>query len=152
MISELKKKPKTLTILLVLALAVLFAFQTNLVLADIPDVTSVEPWTSGTDTILNITVRHASPTPTHYVDAVEVDIDGTVEAVYLEGQSTETFLAQYNMGEVTDTPAVQARAFCTWHGWSSWSQPVVVPEFSTIYLFLFLAFVSIAILLVRSKQ
>ncbi|UCD26631.1 MAG: hypothetical protein JSV75_00370 [Candidatus Bathyarchaeota archaeon] len=151
MISEKKKKPKTFAITLVLALGVLVAFQINLVLADIPDVTSIEPWTSGTDTILNITVRHASPTPTHYVDAVEVDIDGTVEAVFLGPQSTETFLVQYNMGEVTDTPPVQARAFCTWHGWSVWSQPVVVPEFLALSLLLILVIVSIAVLLARSK-
>jgi hypothetical protein len=151
MTGEKKKKSKTLAIMLILDLAALFAFQINLVSADIPDVNSVEPWTSGTDTILNITVRHASPTSSHYVDLVEVDIDENVEDIYLGPQSTEIFLVQYNMGEVADTPTVQARAFCTFHGYGSWSQPVVVPELSALSLFLIPAIVSIAVLLFRSK-
>ena len=53
MIGENRKRPKSLVVLLVLALAVLFVFHINPVLADVPTVESVEPWTSGADTILN---------------------------------------------------------------------------------------------------
>lgn len=137
--------------MLFLALTVITGFQINLVLADIPTVKSIEPWTSETDTILNITVRHALPLPSHYVDKVEVEIDGTVIAVPLTPQSTVTFVEPYNMGEVTDTPTVQARAHCNLHGWSDWSESLEVPEFLTISLLLILAIVSIAVLLFRAN-
>ena len=142
---------KSLFIMLFLALATITGFQINPVLADVPTVESIEPWTSETDTILNITVRHASPSSSHYVDKVEVDIDGAVHDIDLTPQSTLTFVEQYNMGEVVDTPTVQARAHCTFHGWSGWSEPVEVPEFSSIHLLLVLAIVSFAVLLLRSK-
>ncbi|MCW4001808.1 MAG: PEF-CTERM sorting domain-containing protein [Candidatus Bathyarchaeota archaeon] len=158
MISEKKKKPKTLAIMLVLALAVLFAFQMNPVLADVPDVTSIEWHTSGIDTFLNITVEHASPDSTHYVDLVTVSITeadaGTIyDDVTLGPQSTETFFVEYNLGEVTeyDTYTIQAKATCTSHGEGSWSGAVVIPEFSTLSLLLIFAIVSIAAFLFRSK-
>lgn len=138
--------------MLFLALTMIAGFQIKLALADIPTVENVEPWTSGSDTILNITVRHALPLTSHYVDKVEVDIDGTIHDVALTPQSTVTFVEPYNMGEVTDTPTVQVRAHCNLHGWSGWSDPLAVPEFSTVSLLLILAIVSIAALLLRSKS
>ena len=156
MISENKKKPKTLAIMLVLALAVLFTFQMNPVLADIPEVTNIETYTVGVDTFLNITVEHASPTSSHYVDLVEVEIvdEGTaIEDVALGPQSTETFFVQYNLGAVDEyyEPTCRARASCTSHGEGSWSSALYIPEFSTLTLLLILAIVSIAVLLFRAN-
>jgi len=119
--------------------------------------TAIERWTSGTDTILNITVRHSSPTSSHYVNEVEVDVDGAVHDLDLAPQSTETFVVQYNMGELVDEPTVRARAHCTIHGWSSWSNSEKVSDSSSIPLLpilaivLVLAIVSIVVLLLRSK-
>jgi len=58
---------------------------------------------------------------------------------------------QFNIGELTEEPTVRARAVCTIHGWSSWSNSVQVPEFSLIQPILILAIVSIAVLLLKSK-
>ena len=127
MISEIKKKPKTLAIMLVLVLAVLFTFQINPVLADVPEVISVEHYTVGNNTFLNITIYHDSPGPDNYVSLVEIKIDSNVEERTLRMQTKWTFSIQYNMSEVTDAPVIQARALCDRHGWSSWSQPVVIP-------------------------
>ena len=158
MISENKKKPKTLAIMLVLALAVLFTFQMNPVLADIPEVTNIETYTVGVDTFLNITVEHASPDSTHYVDLVDVSItesdSGTIyDDVALGPQSTETFFVQYNLGAVDEyyEPTCRARASCTSHGEGSWSSVLYIPEFSTLTLLLILAIVSIAVLLFRAN-
>ena len=151
MIGENRKRPKSLAIILFSALVVLFAFQINPVLADVPTVESIEPWTSGTDTILNITIRHGSPSSGHFVWQIEVDIDGTVHIKELEPQLTVTFVAQYNMSELVGTPTVKVRADCNLHPWSDWSEPVMVPEFSTISLLLILAIVSIAVLLLKSR-
>ncbi len=146
---------KSLFVMLFLALLMTASFQIKLVLADVPTVESVEPWTSGTDTILNITVRHNSPTTSHYVNKVEVDVDGAIQNIDLPStpvQSAPTFVVQFNMGELTTTPTVKARANCNLHGWSfSWSDPVEVPEFSPIHLLLVLAIVSTSVLLLRAK-
>jgi len=152
-----RKTKMSLFIMLFLASTAIAGFQVHIVLADVPSVLSIEPWTSGTDTILNITVRHSSPTSSHYVNKVEVDVDGDVHDIDLTPQSTVTFVVQYNMGELADSPTVRARAHCTIHGWSSWSNSDQVPDSSLIPLLPILAIVSvlaivaIVVLLLRSK-
>jgi hypothetical protein len=134
------------------ALVVILAIPITPVMADVPDVLTIEPWTSGSDTILNITVRHAAPSGFHYIDQVEVDIDGSVQVITIpSAQTTTTFLVQYNMGTVTTTPTVTARARCTVHGWSAWSSPVVVPELSIVLPLLLVALTAVLILF-RSKR
>jgi desulfoferrodoxin (superoxide reductase-like protein) len=122
------------------------------VYADVPDVQSIVPWTSGTDTVLNITVRHALPSSSHYIYKVEVDVAGTVHVVDLTSpQTSTTFVVQYNMGSLTSTPSVRARAFCNVHDVGPWSQQVVVSEFSALNIILALAIISIAALLIKFK-
>ncbi len=148
----MKAQPRARAFLIfcVMISVVSFGFQTNPAYADVPDVLSTEPWTSGTVTFLNITVRHASPTSSHYVNRVEIDVDGTVKNVELTPpQVAPAFVLQYDMGEVTAMPTVQARAHCNIHGWSGWSDPIVVPEFSIVLLPIVLAVVSIAISLLK---
>ncbi len=146
---------KNLFIMLVLAIITITGFKINPVLGDVPTVENIEPWAIGTETILNITIRHSNPTTSHYVNNVQVDIDGAVQNVGLPStpiQSAPTFVMQFNMGELTTTPTVEAKANCNLHGAPlSWSDPVVVPEFSPVYLLLVVAIVSIAIFLLRSK-
>ncbi len=143
------KRTKRLVLVLLLALVATAIFQIRVALADVPSVVSIEPWTSETDTILNITVTHSSPTSSHYVNKVEVDVNGTINDIDLTPQSTVTFTVQYDLGELAVEVPVQARAYCTIHGWSNWSSPVVVPEFSFVQLLPILAGVSIAVLLLR---
>lgn len=69
-------------------------FRVHPVWADVPSVKNIEVWMSETDTILSITIRHASPTSSHYVDKVEVDVNGTIQTIDLPPlpQSTVTFV------------------------------------------------------------
>jgi hypothetical protein len=151
---KLKKKPKTLAIMLVLALGVLFAFQMNPVLANTPEIIDIEYYTSGNNTFVRITVLHsASAASSHYVETVRWDIDGTFEEQTLEPQpdDPDDFFVEYNLGEVTGTPTVRARAIDTTGTFSIWSERVMIPEFPTLSLLLILAIVSIAVLLFRSR-
>jgi len=143
------KRTKRLVIVLLLTLAASTLFHIRLALADVPSVVGIEPWTSETDTVLNITVTHSSPTSSHYVNKVEADVNGTIYDIDLTPQSTVTFIVQYDMGELIAEVPVQARAYCNLHGWSSWSSPVVVPEFAVVLLVPILAVVSIVVLLFR---
>jgi hypothetical protein len=151
-----RKKGLVLITLLVLPIFLTIAtLQIRPVLALVPSVDAPVPWTSGTHTILNITVRHdktVPPLPSHYVDYIEVDVDGTPDIVDLDpSQPEDFFVVQYDMGEVTGTPTVKVRAHCTVHDLSAYSPSVQVPEFSFFQLLLILAIITIAIVLLRSK-
>ncbi|UCH31332.1 MAG: hypothetical protein JSV05_07495 [Candidatus Bathyarchaeota archaeon] len=146
----MKSQQKLLVFSLILILGVAASSLIRPVLADVPTIENIEPWISGTDTILNITIRHASPTGTHYVDRIEVDINGSIEFTTLFPQATVTFIVPYNIGEVIGTPLVSVRAHCTFHGWSGWSEPLLIPEF-TVFLLLALAVLPMIAYLLRSK-
>lgn len=152
---ERKKSLVLVTLLIFPIFLTIAALQIRPVLALTPSVDVPVPWASGTHTILNITVRHDKTNPPfsdHYVDYVEVDIDGTPHTINLEPpQPDQFFIIQYDMGEVTGAPTVRARAHCTYHGLSVYSPSIQVPEFSFSQLLLILAAISIAVVLLRSK-
>lgn len=152
---ERKKGLVLIILLMLLVFPTIAALQIHRVLANLPSVDAPVPWTSGTHTILNITVRHDTtslPLSDHYVDQVEVNIDGTPHIMNLTPpQPQYFFVIQYDMGQVTGTPTVKARAHCTYHLWGGYSLSVQVPEFSSFQLLLVLATTSITIVLLRSK-
>jgi hypothetical protein len=150
MIIKTKLGQGVLVLTLMLVSGIITSSAIHPVLADVATIENVEPWISGADTILNITIRHASPTSIHYVDRIEVDVNGSVEFTTLFPQSTETFVVPYNIGPVTGTPSVSVRALCTIHAPSDWSEPLIIPELSVI-LFL-LAFVLLPIIAHLSKR
>jgi hypothetical protein len=150
-----RKKGSILIILMVLPMFLAgFASQIRPALALTPSVDAPLVWTSGTHTILNITVRHEiiPAEPSHYVNFVEVDIDGTTHTINLSPpQPDHFFIVQYDMGEVAATPTVKARAHCTIHNFSAYSPSVQVPEFSFAQLLLILVTILGLVVLVRSK-
>ena len=125
--------------MIVLVILIPVTFQAP-VYADVPSLVSIEPWTSGSETILNITVRHSSPTGNHYIDLIQIDIEGTVNDVRLNSQSANPFVVQYNMGILSGEPSVRARAHCNLHGWGGWSTPQIIPEASSSIALVFLSF------------
>jgi len=145
-----------LVALLVLGFVMVVAFQVGPAFADVPNVLGIVPWTSGSDTVLNITVRHALPTSSHFVNRVEVEINGTVQTINLSWSPVQTgpFVVQYNLGQVVGVVNVRARPNCNVHGNggdTNWFGPVEVPEFSVVQLLAILAIVSALILLMRLK-
>jgi len=102
----------------ILALLAFSLFPTMAVNANVPTVIELQLETRGEETVLVIQARHSSPSQGHYVDSVEVDIDGTVEKIELDPQSQTTFTVEHTV----DPKAVdiRARAHCTNHGWSQW--------------------------------
>ena len=106
--------------------------------AIVPEIQDVVFWNSGEDTMVNVTVYHTPVTAFHYVNQIEVDVDGVVTS-YPISQSSTTFTSQINLGEIGGNPLGRVRAHCTVDGWSSWSSQQTVPELSlliTIPLFL----------------
>ena len=121
----------------------------------------VESYTSGTDTILNVTVTHISPSmpdrynPLDFVDHLEPEIDWAFPYILVDTTQYEVqhFSVQYNMGELTVPSTVRVRAMRL-QGPGEWSEYVTIPaipEFSLIHLAPILMITSIAILLIKSK-
>ena len=102
----------------ILALLAFGLFPTVTVIANVPTVIELQLETRGEETVLIIQARHSSPSQSHYVDIVEVDIDGAVEELEMDPQSGTTFTVEH----AVDPRAVdiRARAHCTTHGWSLW--------------------------------
>ena len=119
--------------------------------ADVPTLLNIEPWISGTETILNITVGHSAPTSSHYIDIIQVDVNGTVNDVNLNSQSINPFIVQYNIGELITEPSVRIRAHCNLHGWGGWSESQIIPEFSLSHLLIVFAVLSLTLIILKSK-
>jgi hypothetical protein len=115
--------------------------------AIIPQIEDVSVSTSGADTILEVTFFHTPVMPGHHVNFVEVDFDG-VFSTYQIRQDSLTFTAQINLGQITGNPILRARVQCIVDGWSSWSEPLTIPEFpSWIILPLLLSSIFVAFIL-----
>jgi len=140
---------------LLFVLTVFIGFQTQPANALVPTVVNVTPWNSGTHTMLNITINHTPPPslgPSHYVDTVRVEVNGTVHDInQTTPQSTETFMVQYDIGEAALPTTVRVQAHCIVHGWSSWSETMTVPEYSLIFLTLILSLGAIAVLMFKFR-
>ena len=121
------------------------------VYADVPSILNVEHSIDGTDIILNITVRHSGPTSNHYINSVQVEIDGVINTINLNQQTTEIFTVQYNMGELNSELSIRVRAHCIIHGYSSWSTSETIPEFGMINPIIIVIVLSILLLFLTFK-
>lgn len=118
--------------------------------AIVPQVQDVIVWNSGGDTILNITVYHTPVTSLHHVNEIEVDVDGSVTSHPVD-QTSITFITQINLGQITGTPSARARAHCTVHGWSPWSETVQISEFSLLAILLLFLIATAVVIIYRTQ-
>ena len=147
---------KMIIIILSLLLVIVAVVPLAPVFADVPDVQDIVFWTDGEgNTLLNITIRHNANVPplAHYVDLINVEIDGITTTVPLsDNQTSLIFVPQYNMGQVINTPTLRARVHCIVHSYGGFSAPVQVPEFSVIHLLAIFVLVSIVSLFLSRKS
>ena len=122
--------------LLILALLISICGFPVEVQANVPAILDISTVESAGKVSLDITINHLNPSigqgysSDHYVDLVEVEIDGTSHQIsVMQPPTAETFRVTYYVGNVTGFPTVRVRAHCTIHGWSEWSQPQVIPEY-----------------------
>jgi uncharacterized membrane protein YozB (DUF420 family) len=101
------------------------------VFANVPTVVQIIISQKGTDTIVTLNINHLNPSSTHYVDTIEIEINGVTQQIEnLQPQNQETFSYEYNAGKINIT-TVKARAHCTLHGWSDWNS-LLTTAFSTV--------------------
>jgi len=101
-----------------MAFLVLSLIPTLIVCADVPTVVELVLEIRGEDTVLVIRVRHSSPSQTHYVYEIEVEVDGKVEKIERDSQSATTFTVEHSVD--SKAAKIRVRAHCTNHGWSQW--------------------------------
>jgi hypothetical protein len=91
------------------------------VFANVPTVVQIIVSQKGTDIFVALNINHLNPTSTHYIDTIEIEINGVTQQIEnLQPQNQETFSYEYNAGKINIT-TVKARAHCTLHGWSDWN-------------------------------
>jgi desulfoferrodoxin (superoxide reductase-like protein) len=89
--------------------------------ANVPTVVSLEEARRGDDDVLIIEVSHSSPSSSHYIDSVEVEIGEEVFTIEDLGEQSGTVFTVEHVVESSDTD-IRARAHCNLHGWSQWTQ------------------------------
>jgi len=137
-----------LTALLVIVLSS-FAYRAK---ADVPDVLQIENNSQGSRGRIKVTIRHASPTLSHYVYEVSVDVNGKVTKFQQQPQTSDTFTVELDLGEIQGTPSVKAKASCNLHGDDGWSNPIVIPEFPAVAMTLFLALAASLVMIKKTKK
>ncbi len=87
----------------------------TIVRADVPSVLQINV----VDGKIIAEIRHASPSFSHYVETVEMRIDGEVYTINLDPQSEVVFEVEIVLDDV-DLTYFEVRAKCISHGWSNW--------------------------------
>lgn len=86
--------------------------------ADVPVVLKIEV-DEEDDHKLLITVRHGNPTLIHYVNEIQIELDGELTRLTdLDPQSDVEFVVEYDT--VSEIETVRVRVNCIVHAWSSW--------------------------------
>jgi hypothetical protein len=128
--NRLNRKGKINTLLLI---TISFIFSGGLMktaFADVPRVDNVIVWSSGGDTILNVTVTHNDRSAIHYVDQIEVGYGLITKYFNFTSQASTSFTVVCNLGPVEDAPTATVKAHCNTHGWSTQNWTGQIPEFS----------------------
>jgi len=120
--------------------------------ANVPTVLQVENISQDSNGRINLQISHANPSSNHYVDLVEVDVNGQVKQFPQQPQSSDPFTVELELGQVQGTPNVRARAHCIIHGWSDWSNQVTVPEFPATAMAVFIALAASLFMIRNAKK
>lgn len=116
--------------------AILFLNHAGTAVANVPTVLQIVNISISSDVEqafkIRLEITHQSPSPTHYVDMIEVQVNGATQQFSQQPQTTDPFTVELDLGTLQGTAEVKARAHCNIHGWSDWSQTIAVPEFPTV--------------------
>jgi desulfoferrodoxin (superoxide reductase-like protein) len=111
----MEKRLYLFTSLLFLLLLPVF---TTTIKANIPSILEIDI-DEEDDQVIVITVSHGNPSLLHYVNEIQIELDGeVVKLSELDPQSGTQFTERYSID--SDVVNVRARANCNVHGWSNW--------------------------------
>jgi len=97
----------------------LFSFYAMHVFADVPSVIEIS---AVLNEVLDLSfiIKHNSPSSNHFIDEIQIDVDGDIQVFNLTVQS----LTEFNVNvaiDLTEAFEIQVRAHCTLHGWGTWT-------------------------------
>ncbi len=119
--------------------------------ADVPDILQIENVSQDSMGKVSLEIRHANPSTNHYVDIVEVDVEGQIMQFNLQPQDGNPFTVELELGEIQGKPNVKGRANCNLHGWSGWSDQIEIPELP-IPVIVILSALATTMLMVRNTK
>jgi hypothetical protein len=112
-------KMKIFTKIGFVALVLFSLMHSMLVFADVPTVVSLEVEKKDGSEVLLIEIRHSSPSSSHYVDIIDVEIGGELEKISdIDPQTESIFVEEFDLG--SGAGEVNVRVHCNVHGWSKW--------------------------------
>lgn len=94
----------------------------TLVSANVPTMLRIQVEKRAGDTLIILTITHSNPSSIHYVDAIDLKVNGVLRSITItQPQAEPTFNYTYNWGELDSVENATARANCNIHGWSDWA-------------------------------
>lgn len=113
-----------------------------------PVVDNVVVFENAGKTMLNVTVSHSPPSPAHYVDFIEVNLNGTILTFPVDYRPENSFTVTCDLGPLLENPTATIRAHCKVDGYSQTPfGPIIVPEFQNPTLLLILLLTTSCILI-----
>ena len=101
---------------------IIAAIQISNVQADVPTVLSITRRMESGNLFVDVKVRHANPSTSHYIDDIKIDSDGSVkEYSDLQRATTTEHTFSINLGQV-NPKLIKAQAICNIHGPSAYLQ------------------------------
>jgi desulfoferrodoxin (superoxide reductase-like protein) len=108
---------RTFESIFVIVLLIFFLVPT--VQADVPKVQQVSVTIEAGNNIINLEILHNSPSSSHYIDIIEIEINERLDRVNLTSQTSTVFTYKHDIGDA-QSENIRVRVHCNNHGWSSW--------------------------------
>jgi desulfoferrodoxin (superoxide reductase-like protein) len=96
--------------------------------ANIPRVAQIENISQDSSGRIRLQIVHLAPSPTHYVNVIEVTINMTTKQFNQTAQDSNPFTVELDLGPLQGTVTVMARAHCILHGWGDWSNIILIQQ------------------------
>jgi desulfoferrodoxin (superoxide reductase-like protein) len=125
---------------------------TGTVSANVPTVLQIDNISQGSSGKIRLQITHTNANPTHFVDVIEVDVNGQVNQFSQQPQTTDPFTVELDLGTWQGNPTIRARAHCNKHGWSNWSGQIQIPEFAGMESMLVIALAAFASVFLFTRQ
>ena len=139
--------------------AVLLCSGVQTATANVPVLVKIENLSQGTAGKIEVTITHQGgigcclQNPLHFINIIEVDVDGKVQQFTYEGSlQDDPLTVELDLGTIKATSVVKVRAHCSMDGWGPWSDTVPVPELPAGGLVSVVALAATLLVLKRQSQ
>ena len=144
-------KKSSIIFLIILTSSILTCTARPVVAGD-PIVSDVVVFDDSGITKLNVTVFHSPQYSIHYLNSIEVDLNGSIIPFPVAHRPQNTFTVTCDLGPILGTPTATVRAHCNIDGYSQSYGPTIVPEFTVLSLLLVLVLTTLTATILFRKR